>query len=107
MRVDFTSFQSLEITDADDNYQELIFEIDLKMTTAGSPPNFNMNDGGDPGWEAEYEIVQVGVDNKDVNTVWTPAEFEFFLGSDIVNRMLDAAILDAHENHVEDDGYDG
>jgi hypothetical protein len=105
-RVDYTSYQGLEVLDRDENYHEVIFAIDVRMTSPGreayiSGPPENCY----PAESAEFEIVQIGVDSKEVNTVWTEKEFSFFLG-DVADKLLEAAILDAEENFVNEPDYE-
>lgn len=99
MKIDYTSYQSVEVTDSQDNYKELIFAIDLKMTAAGRPAYISgLPEDCYPAEAAEYEVVQVGVDNPKVKTVWTYDEFHEFIGSDIAAMVIEDAMLDAIEN---------
>jgi hypothetical protein len=105
-RVDYTSHQGLEVEDRDGNYHEMLFEIDVQMTSPGRVARLNaLPEDCYPAEGAEFEIVQIGVDSKEVNTVWTEKEFSFFLG-DVADALLEAAILDAQENYIDEPDYD-
>lgn len=106
MTVDYTSYLSVEVTDSEDNYKELIFAVDLNMTTAGRPAYISgLPEDCYPAESAEFEVVQVGVDNPKVKTTWTHDEFVEFIGAAIADKLIEDAMVDANENYV-DEGRD-
>lgn len=110
MSVDYQSSQFVEISSVFGG-REVEFVIGLECTHVGSPPYFDPVHGGDPGSEAEFNMVNIAYLDEEGNSVGFDGSLglvssgfiKAFLGNDLYDTMIDAAHEDAVNNYYPGD----
>ncbi len=106
MNVDYESSQFIELSSQWGD-REVEFVIGLACTHLGTAPTFDPLWGGDPGTEAEFNMVNIAYLDEEGNSIGFEGSLGLvslgfikgFLGNGVYDLMIEAAFEDAVNNY--------